>query len=559
MKQIILPLILLLMFSAGCRRSTTSSDSSWPPVDREFDSIAAVIEQCRWKMDGNINSHLSALQQAYRQSPRKDALQGRMLFWKGATLRWTRQDPDSARDCIERAIALTDSSNHPYDYARFKFGLIPFLTSDLILRYKIIRETREVFHRYADSAMTAMADVELGNLLEFIGLSHLAIENYDSALRKFEASGFDYIIPRVKMNKAISLANIGQKKEAGEILTPLMTDSAMTENLALQHLVLMNNYLVLGDTALLKEAYHISCSFPFLSSTRVFESVELGKFFLNTNQLDSATFYINQAYDCIGQLHEIEDKKYVLEAVLSLLAVQNRDNPFSEVFTHYKQAADSVEEMMLQNNIVNAETRYKIKIIEQHEALKREKQTRTIWILSLCSVVILLGGISLFLRYKNKLLKDKHAIELRLQKNRETFAAFKLHQNKTLEILEEFETAIDSNRNDPGHTGKIMNWLSQQIKIQKAKSKEWDCLLETFNQIHPDFEIKMNAAYPGLTKKQIEFAGYIALGMSTKQIAEILSIDIASVNTNRYRLRSRMGLLKNQSLEEALMAICTPK
>lgn len=65
----------------------------------------------------------------------------------------------------------------------------------------------------------------------------------------------------------------------------------------------------------------------------------------------------------------------------------------------------------------------------------------------------------------------------------------------------------------------------------------------------------MLKAYPSLTKKQIEFAGYIALGLTTKQIAELLKIDAASVNTNRYRLRTKMGLDRNQSLEEAVAGV----
>ena len=48
-------------------------------------------------------------------------------------------------------------------------------------QYKTLRSVKNVFQKFGDSVMSAMSDVELANLFEYIGNSGMAIKNYDGA------------------------------------------------------------------------------------------------------------------------------------------------------------------------------------------------------------------------------------------------------------------------------------------------------------------------------------------------------------------------------------------
>ena len=82
-------------------------------------------------------------------------------------------------------------------------------------QYKTLRSVKNVFQKFGDSVMSAMSDVELANLFEYIGNSGMAIKNYDEASVHFQNSGVKCVLPRIEMNKAISLLNctprVGQK------------------------------------------------------------------------------------------------------------------------------------------------------------------------------------------------------------------------------------------------------------------------------------------------------------------------------------------------------------
>lgn len=46
--------------------------------------------------------------------------------------------------------------------------------------------------------------------------------------------------------------------------------------------------------------------------------------------------------------------------------------------------------------------------------------------------------------------------------------------------------------------------------------------------------------------------GYVAMGMDNRQIARVMNIDYKSLITARYRLRTKLGLERKDSLDDAL-------
>jgi tetratricopeptide (TPR) repeat protein len=73
-----------------------------------------------------------------------------------------------------------------------------------------------------------------------------------------------------------------------------------------------------------------------------------------------------------------------------------------------------------------------------------------------------------------------------------------------------------------------------------------------FQGIHPEFDRTLLERYPELTANDLEFCQLLKLGLSHREIAELLNISSSSVMTRKYRLRKRMGLEEGDRVEDHL-------
>jgi len=73
-----------------------------------------------------------------------------------------------------------------------------------------------------------------------------------------------------------------------------------------------------------------------------------------------------------------------------------------------------------------------------------------------------------------------------------------------------------------------------------------------FQLFYPDFSRSLIRDIPNITDKQLRYAMLIALGLSNKEIAEILSVSVKAVEMARYRLRSALQIEQEDSLEALL-------
>ena len=84
---------------------------------------------------------------------------------------------------------------------------------------------------------------------------------------------------------------------------------------------------------------------------------------------------------------------------------------------------------------------------------------------------------------------------------------------------------------------------------------EWSRFKLHFTSVHPDFFMKLKERAADLTENDLRLCAYISIGMRAKQIAEMLNISPDSVNSNRYRLRKKLGLERNQKLDDFIRKI----
>ena len=105
-------------------------------------------------------------------------------------------------------------------------------------------------------------------------------------------------------------------------------------------------------------------------------------------------------------------------------------------------------------------------------------------------------------------------------------------------------------------SGKISFALSDLQDIQqtmeqiRGKTDNWEIFRQKFSAVYKDFFDKLEAAHPGLTKTELKFCSYLRIHMSSQQIASAMDISMEAIRKNRYRIRKKLELKTEDSLEE---------
>ena len=95
----------------------------------------------------------------------------------------------------------------------------------------------------------------------------------------------------------------------------------------------------------------------------------------------------------------------------------------------------------------------------------------------------------------------------------------------------------------------MMRNIISSISQFCTKNDEASVLIDNLNS---EFIGKLQAVYPSLTKNEQRLASLLRIGMSSKEISLILSVEPKSVDMARYRLRRKMNMASDEDLSSHL-------
>ncbi len=201
----------------------------------------------------------------------------------------------------------------------------------------------------------------------------------------------------------------------------------------------------------------------------------------------------------------------------------------------------------------------------------------TYWIHSLY-VLILAGFIAvLILRQKIRFqkeqedLKNKHQLQIEHNENEivrlkneklEAEVSFKnkelattsmhlVKKNKLLsKIKKELLPIIDLNPKDQQshELKKVIRLLNEAEK----SDTDWEQFSKHFDSIHSNFLSKLKEKFPNLSANDMKMCAYIKMNLSSKEIAQLMSITTRAVEVSRYRLRKKLKVSPNTNLFDYL-------
>ncbi|WP_097130862.1 tetratricopeptide repeat protein [Pedobacter xixiisoli] len=191
-------------------------------------------------------------------------------------------------------------------------------------------------------------------------------------------------------------------------------------------------------------------------------------------------------------------------------------------------------------------------------SVSKLKQTRNIIIIG-----IVIFAVFLLLLYNRQALKNK------LEKQQIIFEALqaKAEVDKAKNSLQQFrnqmvekdqlivnlrqslQKSVLENNLDEAQIGKKL------LAYVLVTDEEWVKFKDDFNKVYPLFYPRINAVLPSLSSAEERLASLIFLQMNNKEIASTLGIGVDSVARSKRRLKQKLPLLEEQSLESYILSL----
>lgn len=151
-----------------------------------------------------------------------------------------------------------------------------------------------------------------------------------------------------------------------------------------------------------------------------------------------------------------------------------------------------------------------------------------------------------------KLTNEKLAAELEFKNSELASTAMNLVQKKEflLKIKEELEHYNKTGKTtiDTADLKRIIKSLSEEKKL----NEEWELFSIHFNKVQGDFLNILQSKYPMLKPHELKLCAYLRMNLSTKEIAQLMSISVRGVEISRYRLRKKLGIPTETNLFQFL-------
>ncbi len=229
-------------------------------------------------------------------------------------------------------------------------------------------------------------------------------------------------------------------------------------------------------------------------------------------------------------------------------------------FINHKKVNDSIFNITKSQQIEELRTIYDTEKKEQQLAIQKneialleqkaeiDNLQKTLLGGGLALSVLLFGlgfyGIRQKLK-RNKLEKEKLDAELEFKKKELTTHALHLaKKNETLEGLKQQAQELTSTENRHG-----FKKLIRSIDFDLQDDNNWENFARYFEEVHKDFNGNVKSKYPQVTSNELRLMALLKMNLSSKEIANILNISTEGIKKARYRLRKKLDIKTEESLE----------
>jgi len=288
---------------------------------------------------------------------------------------------------------------------------------------------------------------------------------------------------------------------------------------------------------------------------------------LEQNQLDSTRYFAEKGLESSKKMKYYDrmiNNYSILQLLDSLEGKPNEQNLKLQKIIQLKDSILSKERESLAKEMEEKYSNLKkdeiISLQNQNLDVAKEKNnflTGLIFVSLILLLILLMFAYTYRkLMYKNKRLHqlEKKQILQQLKDKEQELVGIALQVEQKNMLIDKFYNKLkktDSSEQKDATIQKILKEVKVSLNIQK----DVELFTERFGQLHHDFIGKLKREHPQLTLKEIKFLSFLKVGLSTKQIASMQNITPAAVHKMRYRIKKKLQLDKEISLDDFVVSI----
>ena len=125
-------------------------------------------------------------------------------------------------------------------------------------------------------------------------------------------------------------------------------------------------------------------------------------------------------------------------------------------------------------------------------------------------------------------------------------------QNKLIEQLNNEIDQLTARDNVADEKISMLDTLQRNTILTE---EDWNRFKEIFESVHANFFTNLRERYSALTQAEIRLMALTKLNMSTKEMAGMLGISPETIRQTRWRLRKKIDLPDDVSLEQLIASI----
>nr|WP_299341924.1 tetratricopeptide repeat protein [Allomuricauda sp.] len=518
---------------------------------------------------------------------------------------------DSARHYLAKSVDLSFSIGDTLRGAviRHNIGILDHYQGNTESAKSIMEQNIPIYSKYNDSLHLANALLLKGKIGMYEGFFNIALEETYKALKIHRELKDDFRIAEDLIQIGIIYQTTGENSKAIEIFNESVEQYRKVDND--QSIAQVLNYMVDSKIKLkhfdsarvnLEEAMSISKELDYTSNIarthynggileyevenyskaiKNFElALEIWQSVGSPNNEANSLIYLGrcnlknkEASKAIGffdksiQIAEsIKDPEVLSKAYLEKSLALEMSKKHEEALTYFKKnksISDSIFTIERTKATLELKTQYETEKKEQQIAL----QDKEITVLeqqaeiSTLQKIVLGGGLVLSLigfygiRQKlkrNKLEKEKVDAELAFKKKELTTHA--LHLAKKNEVLEGLrQKAEELKENEVSKKG--YQQLIRTINFDLQDDNNWENFSRYFEEVHKDFNRNVKTKYPQVTSNELRLMALLKMNLSSKEIANILNISQEGIKKARYRLRKKLDITTEDSLQDLILSL----
>ncbi len=436
-----------------------------------------------------------------------------------------------------KSIEVADSMTPKYIFGKAvglsDIGRIEIHRNNYSQAIEPTKEALQLFKDIEDTKWQAIVLNQLGN-------AYWHLKDYDASLNTYQESL--RIVTALKRQDyvAVALSNMaGIYSKKGEYKKAIqMIEEAQDITLKIGTVSnIINNYGMIGDIHL-EHKKNGKAIQNYSEAINVAESV---------NALDDLyTMYQSRsnAYEKRGNyknaLYDYKTFKVLYDSIFNT----ESDRYIEELKTKYDLQKKENEIIIKEN---------KIKLLEERK--QRAENERLFFIITGLGILAFAISMIYGLRQKmkrNKIEREKLDIDLKFKEKQLTTHALHLaHKN---EVLLDLKQQIKSLKTDSNNSRSFQNIINN-INLDISNDNNWEQFKTYFEDVHRDFNSKVMKSYPEISNNDLRLMSLLKMNLSTKEIANILNISTEGVKKARYRLRKKLNLSTEDSLQELVISM----